>query len=121
MVVQQDPAADDPLLAPGADAVDGAMGGFAVGAVDVVEGDAVVEDLFFLVAEVAQAVPLGGGLGVEGPDVVVYYARGFLVEGLVERLAVEEGEGALGVAGRGGLDGLCYFADVAWWEMEVVF
>lgn len=58
VVVQQDPAADDALLAPGADAVDGAVGGFAVGAVDVVEGDAVVEDLFFLVAEMAQAIPL---------------------------------------------------------------
>lgn len=96
VVVEQDAAADDALLAPGADAVDvGSL--LAVCAVDVVEGDAVVELGFFLVAEVAQAVPLGGRLRVEGPDVVVDDAGRFLVDFLVESLPAEEGEVALGV------------------------
>ena len=98
VVIEQYPAADDPLFAPGADAVHVAAR-LAFGAVDVVERDAVVEDLLLLVAEVAQAVPLRGRLGVEGPDVVVDDSGGFLVELLVEGLAAEEGQGTLGVEG----------------------
>jgi hypothetical protein len=47
-----------------------------------------------------QAVPLGRRLRVEGPDVVVDDAWRFLVELLVEGLAAEEGQGALGVPAR---------------------
>ena len=80
MVIEQDPAADDPLFAPGAYAVHVAFLD-VISAVDIVEGDAVVEFCFALVGEVAQAVPLGRALGVEGPDVVVYYAGWFLIAG----------------------------------------
>ena len=69
----------------------------AIGAVDVVQRDAVVEFGFLLVSEVAKAVPLTGRLGVEGPDVVVDDAGRFLVDFFVELLAAEEGEVGLGV------------------------
>lgn len=44
-----------------------------------------------MVAEVAEAVPLGGGLGVEVPGVVVDYTGFLLVDVLFENLASEEG------------------------------
>ena len=66
---------------------------------DLLQADAVVEDGLALVAEVAQAVPLARALRVEGPDVVVDDAGGFLVDVFVEGLAAEEGEGGLGVEG----------------------
>lgn len=44
---------------------------------DVGLGYPVVEEAFPLVGEVTQSVPLRGYLRVEGPDVVVYYARVF--------------------------------------------
>lgn len=53
VIIEQHAAADNALFGPGADAVDV---GF-VRAVDVVEGYVVVEAFFFLVAEVAEAVP----------------------------------------------------------------
>ena len=118
MVVEENPAADDTLLGPGVDAIDvGFL--YAVGAVDMVKGDAVVEFGFSLVPEMPEAVPLGGGLGVEGPDVVIYNARGFLVDFFVELLAAEEGEVGLGVEGPVDVDAGaaldffgCFFYDV---------
>lgn len=65
-VVEEDAAADDALFAPGADAIGVGMWG-----VDVGLGDAVVELGGGLVGKVAEAVPLGGGLRIECPDVVV--------------------------------------------------
>ena len=97
MVIEQHPAPNYSLLAPRADSVDIAAR-LAIRPVNIIERDAVIEHFFFLVAEVAQAVPLRGGLGVEGPDVVVDDARRFLVKLLVEGLAAEEGKWALGVA-----------------------
>ena len=52
MVVKEDAAAYDAFFGPGAYAVDVGFA-LAVRAVDVVERDAVVEEFFFLVAEVA--------------------------------------------------------------------
>ncbi len=46
---------------------------------------------------VAEAVPLGAALRVEGPDVVVDDAGGLLVDFLVEGLATEERDVFLGV------------------------
>lgn len=97
MVVEEDSSAyDSSTFCPGADSiVVGLLN--AISAVDFIECDAVVEDLLFLVAEVSEAVPLGGGLGVEGPDVVVYDSRWLLVDVLFEGLAAEEGDVGLGV------------------------
>lgn len=89
-----------PRQRPTLDAVDGGLLAVAVPAVDVVKGDAVVELGLLLVAEVAQAIPLAGDLGVEGPDVVVDDARGLGEEVLVEELALEEARLlALGIEG----------------------
>lgn len=66
-------------------------GGFGRCAGDVGECGVVVEALGFLVAEVAETVPLGGGLGVEMPGVVVDYSGLFLVDIFFEDLAAEEG------------------------------
>ena len=58
MVIEQHTTTDNPLLAPSPNAVHVAAR-LTVGSVNIIERNAVVEDLFFLVAEVAQAVPLG--------------------------------------------------------------
>jgi len=90
--VQQDCAADDAVFFEVLDSEDVGLGlGFWAVAGDVREGGVVVETLGFLVAEVAEAVPLGGGLGVEVPGVVVDYARFLLVDVFLEDLAAEEG------------------------------
>ena len=47
----------------------------------------------------AEAIPLGAALRVEGPDVVVDDAGGLLVDFLVEGLPAEEGDVFLGVQG----------------------
>jgi hypothetical protein len=96
VVVQKHTPADNPLLTPSAYAIH-ITALLAVGSVDVVEGDAVVEDFLLLVAEMAEAVPLRRRLGVECPDVIIYYARRFLIQFLVEGLTAEERLGALGV------------------------
>lgn len=98
MVIKQHAPSNNTLLAPRADTVDVAAR-LAVSPVNIIQRDAVVEHFLLLVAEVPQAVPLGGGLRVEGPDVVVDDAWRFLVELLVEGLAAEEGQRALGVEG----------------------
>lgn len=49
----------------------------------------------------AEAVPLGGGLGVEVPGVVVDYTRFLLVDVLFENLASEEGAVAWEGVSRG--------------------
>ena len=66
---------------------------------DVGHGGVVIEALGLLVREVAEPVPLGGGLGVEGPFVVVDEPGAFLVDFFVENLALEEGPAALEVEG----------------------
>jgi hypothetical protein len=96
VMVQKHSPADNPLLAPSAYAIH-VTALFAVGSVDVVEGDAVVEDFLLLVAEMAEAVPLRRRLGVESPDVIIHYARRFLIQFLVEGLTAEERLGALGI------------------------
>jgi hypothetical protein len=116
VVVEQDTAAYYALFAPGAYAVF-VCGWVGVGAVavDIGESDAVVEDFFFLVAEVAEAVlpacvsmgnvdltgcglyPLRARLRVEGPDIIVDYSGCFLVDILVKGLAAEEREVSLSV------------------------
>ena len=65
----------------------------------MVERDAVVEYCFLLVAEVAKAVPLAGGLRVERPDIIVDDPGCLLVDLFVELLAAEEWEVALSVEG----------------------
>jgi len=68
------------------------LGFRAVGcAGDVLDCGVVIEALSLLVAEMAEAVPLGGRLSVEVPGVVVDYAGGFLVDVLLEDLAAEQG------------------------------
>ena len=98
MVVQKDTSADDSLLAPGTNTIH-VTALLAVRSMDIVEGDAVVEDFLLLVAEMAEAVPLRRRLCVESPDIVVHYARRLLVQFLVECLTAEEGLGALCVEG----------------------
>ena len=73
------------------DTVDGALATVAVGAVNVVHGDAVVELLLLLVGKVSQAIPLARHLRVKGPYVVVHGPRSLGEELLVEELAGEEG------------------------------
>ena len=106
VVIEQDASPNNTVLSPLADAIDVRR----VRAVDVVEGDVVVEALGSLVGEVAQTVPLRAGLRVEGPDVVVDDARRLVQDLLVKGLAAEEGQVALRVegpveadAGRGGV------------------
>lgn len=64
---------------------------------DVGHGGVVVEALGLLVREMAESVPLGRGLGVEGPFVVVDETGTFLVDFFVEGLALEERAAALEV------------------------
>ena len=96
VVIKQHPAPNNPLLAPRSNTINVAAR-LSIRPVDVVQRDTIVENLFLLVAKVAQAVPLRRRLRVEGPDVVVDDARRFLVQLLVESLATEEGQRALGV------------------------
>ena len=97
MIIKQHAAPHDPtFLRPGTYA-ERVAALDTIGAVDLIEGDTVVEALLALVAEMPQAVPLAGRLGVEGPDVVVDDARGLLVEVLRKGLAAEEGLVGLGV------------------------
>ena len=122
VVVEEDAAAYDAFGGPGADA-EGVCLGSAVSAVDLVEGGIVVEEGFLLVADwrrgwvlalvircccwgwgwgrrtVAEAIPLGAALRVEGPDVVVDDTGRLLVDFLVEGLPAEEGDVFLGVQG----------------------
>lgn len=95
VIVEQDAATHDALLGPLADAVDVR----GAGPVDVGQRDVVVEALGLLVGKVAQTVPLRGGLGIEGPDVVVDDTGRFVDYLFVEFVAVEEGEVALGIEG----------------------
>ena len=96
VVVQKHSSADNSLLAPSTYAIH-VTALLAVDSMDVIEGDAVVEDFLLLVAEMAKAVPLRRRLGVESPDIIVYYAGRFLVQFLVEGLTAEERLGALSV------------------------
>jgi hypothetical protein len=96
MVIKQHAPSNNPLLAPRADPIYIAAR-FPISPVDIIERNAIIKHFLLLVAEMPQAVPLRRRLRVEGPDVVVDDARRFLVELLVEGLAAEEGEGALGV------------------------
>lgn len=57
---------------------------------DILHCHATIEFGFFLVAEVAEPIPLARHLGVEGPDIVVDDAGRLLEEFLVEELALEE-------------------------------
>jgi len=96
VVVQKHASTDDSLLTPSAYAIH-ITALFAIGPVNVVKGDTVVENFLLLVAEMAETVPLRRRLRVESPDIIVHYARRFLVQFLVESLAAEEGLGALSI------------------------
>lgn len=71
-------------------AVDGRQFSILVNGVDLLHGHAVVEALLFLIATVAEAVPLRRGLRVEGPDVIVGEEWGFDLEFEVKGAAGEE-------------------------------
>jgi hypothetical protein len=58
---------------------------------NILEGNAVIKFLLFLIGEMAEAIPLRGDLGVKGPDVVVYNTGVLVDDFLVEKGAVEEG------------------------------
>ena len=96
MVVEQDPAPNDALLAPRTDTINIAAR-LAVRPVDIIQRNTIIENFLLLVAKVAQTIPLRGRLRVEGPHVVIDDARRFLVQFLVERLAAEERQRALGI------------------------
>lgn len=96
MVIEQDPAPNDALLAPRTNTIN-ITTRLAVCPMDIIQRDTIIENFLLLVAKVAQAVPLGRRLRVESPDVVVDDARRFLVQFLVESLAAEEGQRALGI------------------------
>jgi hypothetical protein len=57
----------------------------------IVQSHTIIKQFLFLVSEMAETVPLAGGLGVECPDVVVYGSRWFLIYIFMEELAAEEG------------------------------
>lgn len=59
-------------------------------AVDIVQGNTIIEDFLFLVTEVAEAVPLARRLRIECPDIIVDDARWFLIDVLVKELTAEE-------------------------------
>ena len=90
--VEQDATADNAVFFEVLDPEDVGLGlGAWCGAGDVIDRGVVVEALRGLVAEVAEAIPLRGGLRVEVPCVVVDYAWFLLVDVLLEDLAAEEG------------------------------
>lgn len=90
--IEKDAAADDAVFFEVLDPEDVGLGlGAWRGAGDVVDCCVVVEALRRLVAEMAEAVPLRGGLCVEVPCVIVHYAWFLLVDVLLEDLAAEEG------------------------------
>jgi hypothetical protein len=66
---------------------------------DIRCGNAVVEELLLLVAEVAEPIPLARGLCVKDPDVVVDGPWRLGEDVVVEDAPVEEGTWRLGVEG----------------------
>jgi len=95
--VEQHAAPHDPVFLQVLHAQDVRLRARALGrAGDVLDRRVVVEALGCLVAEVAEAVPLRGGLRVEVPGVVVDYAGLLLVDVFFEDLAAEEGAVAWG-------------------------
>jgi len=90
--IDQDAAADDAVFLEVLYAQDVRLGLGALGRPRyVLDGGVVVESLRGLVPEMAEAVPLGGGLCVEVPGVVVDYAGFLLVDVFLEDLTAEEG------------------------------
>jgi hypothetical protein len=96
VVIKQHSTPNDALLAPRTNTIN-ITARLAIRPMDIIQRDTIIEYFLRLVAKVAQPVPLRRRLCVEGPDVVVDDARRFLVQFLVESLAAEERQRALGV------------------------
>jgi hypothetical protein len=63
---------------------------FEPSAMDIFQGNAIIELFFLLVREMPETVPLRGDLGVEGPDVIVHNSGVLMNDFLVKEGAVEE-------------------------------
>lgn len=59
-------------------------------AMNIIQGDTIIEDFLFLISKMAKSIPLTGRLSIECPNIVVDDTRWFLIHILMKELAAEK-------------------------------